>query len=220
MLRQMNINGSPCVGVFCKVSENIAVISPNLTKESISYIKETLSVEIIETGICGSSLIGPLTVLNSTGMLVTNFVYEHEIKKIEEKVNVTVVSDKFNAVGNNILANDKAALVHPQLSKKTVRIIEDVLAVEVAKGTIAGLKTVGSLAVATNKGILCHPKATEEEIEKIKSLFGIPVSIGTVNYGMPYIGTGLVANTKGAITGPDTTGIELGRIEEALGFID
>lgn len=220
MLRQMNINGSPCVGVFCKVSENIAVIPTNLTKENIGYIKETLGVDIIETGICGSSLIGPLTVLNSTGMLVTNFVYECEIKKIEEKINVTVVSDKFNAVGNNILANDKAALVHPQLSKKTVRIIEDVLAVEVAKGTIAGLKTVGSLAVATNKGILCHPKATEEEIEKIKSLFGIPVSIGTVNYGMPYIGTGLVANTKGAITGPDTTGIELGRIEEALGFID
>jgi translation initiation factor 6 len=220
MLRQMNINGNPCVGVFCKVSERVAVIPPNLTKENINCIKETLGVEIIETNICGSSLIGPLTVLNSNSMLVTNFVYEHEMKKIEEEVNVTVVSDRFNAVGNNILANDKAALVHPQLSKKTIRLIEDALAVEVTKGTIAGLKTVGSLAVATNKGILCHPKTTEDEIEKIKALFDIPVSIGTVNYGMPYIGTGLIANTKGAITGPDTTGIELGRIEEALGFID
>lgn len=34
------------------------------------------------------------------------------------------------------------------------------------------------------------------------------------------IGSGLVANSKGAIIGNLTTGIEMGRIEEALGFLD
>jgi len=220
MLRRMNITGTPCVGVFCKVSEKVAVVPSGLTKENIRCIKETLGVEIIETSICGSSLIGPLTVLNSNGMLVTDSVYDHEMKKIGEKINVAVIPEKFNAVGNNVLVNDKAALVHPGFSKKTIKTVEEILGVEVMKETIAGLKTVGSLAVATNKGILCHPKITEEETEKIEALFDIPVSIGTVNYGMPYIGTGLVANTKGGITGINTTGIELGRIEEALGFID
>jgi translation initiation factor 6 len=43
--------------------------------------------------------------------------------------------------------------------------------------------------------------------------------IGTVNHGDPMIGTGLVANSKGAIIGRNTTGIEMGRIEEALGFL-
>ena len=40
--------------------------------------------------------------------------------------------------------------------------------------------------------------------------------IGTINHGVPFIGSGLVANSKGALVGDLTTGIELGRIEEAL----
>ena len=216
MLKQMNINGNPCVGVFCKISEKIGIVPPNFSNKDIYCIRETFGVEIVETSICNSSLIGPLTALNSKGMLVTDFVNENEVKKLEEKININIVSEKFNAFGNNILLNDKSALVHPQFSKKTMQIIEDTFDIDVMKGTIAGLKTVGSVAVATNKGILCHPKATEEEIKEMEELFGIPVSIGTVNYGMPYIGTGLIANTKGAITGANTTGIELGRIEEAL----
>ena len=43
--------------------------------------------------------------------------------------------------------------------------------------------------------------------------------IGTVNHGSPVIGSGLIANSKGAIIGNQTTGIEMGRIEEALGFL-
>ena len=75
-------------------------------------------------------------------------------------------------------------------------------------------------AVVTNKGCLCHPKITEEEKQHLEDLFEVNVMIGTVNHGYPMIGSGLVANTKGAIIGNRTTGIEMGRIEEALGFLD
>jgi translation initiation factor 6 (eIF-6) len=34
------------------------------------------------------------------------------------------------------------------------------------------------------------------------------------------VGASVVANTKGAIAGSLSTGIELGRIEDALGFLD
>jgi len=47
----------------------------------------------------------------------------------------------------------------------------------------------------------------------------VPVNIGTINYGFPLVGSSLLANTKGYVAGLETTGIELGRIEEALGFI-
>lgn len=43
--------------------------------------------------------------------------------------------------------------------------------------------------------------------------------IGTVNHGFPMIGSGLVANDHGALIGRLTTGIEMGRIDEALGFL-
>ena len=61
-------------------------------------------------------------------------------------------------------------------------------------------------------------------IQKIKKwledIFDVKVMIGTVNHGVPLIGSGLVANTKGAIIGDLTTGIEMGRIEEALDFLE
>ena len=87
------------------------------------------------------------------------------------------------------------------------------------KGAISGIKTVGMAAVATNKGLLCHPKIKEKEKEKLETIFDVPVMIGTVCHGTPNIGAGVVANNHGAITGSHTTGIELGRIEEALELI-
>ncbi|HID27756.1 MAG TPA: translation initiation factor IF-6, partial [Methanosarcinales archaeon] len=35
----------------------------------------------------------------------------------------------------------------------------------------------------------------------------------------PLIGSALLANTNGYVVGSETTGYELGRIEDALGFI-
>jgi translation initiation factor 6 len=74
-------------------------------------------------------------------------------------------------------------------------------------------------AITTNKGVLCHPKITPKERTLLESVFDVPVSIGTVCHGMPYVGVGVVANSNGALTGTYTTGIELGRIEEALDLI-
>ena len=75
-------------------------------------------------------------------------------------------------------------------------------------------------AVVTNKGLLCHPKVEQDEKRQLEKIFNVSVMIGTVNHGVPLIGSGLVANTKGAVIGGLTTGIEMGRIEEALNFLD
>jgi translation initiation factor 6 len=121
-------------------------------------------------------------------------------------------------VGNNILANDKFALVHPELHKDTVKDIRDVLDVEVEKGRIASQKTVGAAGVVTNKGLLCHPHASKKELEILEERFGVSAKIGTANYGTPLVGACMIANSKGAVVGLSTTPIELGRIEEALGL--
>ena len=73
--------------------------------------------------------------------------------------------------------------------------------------------------IATNKGVLVHPKATQHEIGVIEDLFGLPVEIGTVNFGSPLVGSGLLANSNGYVAGLETTGPELGRIDDALGFL-
>lgn len=106
------------------------------------------------------------------------------------------------------------------MKKESINKMRDVFSVPVHRGTIAELNTVGMVAVVTNKGLLCHPKVTDEEKSILEKVFHVPVMIGTVNHGSPVIGSGLVANAKGALIGKFTTGIEMGRIEEALGFLE
>lgn len=220
MIRQLDINGNPYVGVYCKANEEIALVPLNLSDSDVKIIEEVLKVDVIKTSIGGHPIIGSLVAMNSNGAIVTDFAYESELKLLRERMNVAHIPHVLNAVGNNILVNDNAALIHPKFDKKTARLISDALGVEVEKGTIASLKTVGSSAIATKKGVLCHPKAKEDELKHLKDLFKVSVNIGTVNYGMPMIGAGVIGNSKGAITGTPSTGIELGRVEEALGFLD
>ena len=121
-------------------------------------------------------------------------------------------------MGNDILVNDVGGLIHPRIENETIKVIEEALHIPLEKGTIAGLENIGMAAVATNKGVLCHPKVSDEEKTVLETMFKVPVMIGTVNHGVPLIGSGLVANTKGAVVGSLTTGIEMGRIVEALQF--
>jgi translation initiation factor 6 len=74
--------------------------------------------------------------------------------------------------------------------------------------------------VVTNKGLLVHPKVTSSEREILEEIFELPVYIGTTNFGTQMLGSGLLANSKNYLAGSDTTGPELGRIEEALGFVE
>lgn len=219
MLKKINLAGSSYVGVFCRCSDSIAVVPTQTTGNWKDDISDALEVEAIETTLGGCMILGSLMCLNSRGAIIADIAVEEELAQLGEHVDVVRLDHPLNATGNNILANDSHALVHPDFSKKIVKFIEDHLGVEAEAGTIAGVKHVGSAAVATNKGILCHPYTTEEEKEALRDLFGLPVQIGTANYGTPLIGACLVANSNGAVVGDMTTGVELNRIEDALDLI-
>jgi translation initiation factor 6 len=87
------------------------------------------------------------------------------------------------------------------------------------KLTFGGIKTVGMAAVATNSGVLVHPRANTHEIELLERASNLPVGRGSVNMGSGLIGTGLLVNENGYLAGFETSGYELGRIEEVFGFI-
>jgi translation initiation factor 6 len=156
---------------------------------------------------------------NCTGFVVSKYAHPSEIEELREFGDVQPFPSLMNACGNIILANDTAAIVHPLLSDRAVAVIEATLRVDVQRSTIAGLNTVGMAGIATNKGVLVHPKVSDAEIAILEDVFGLPVDIGTVNFGSPLIGAGVLANSSGYLAGADTTGHELGRIEDALGFL-
>jgi translation initiation factor 6 len=221
MLERLDFNDNPNIGVYCRANDSTIFVPPLLPKKILKSIKKTLDVTPVPLSIAKATIIGSLMVMNSKGVMITEFADSKTITTIEQQqLKVEKVYEVINAAGNDILVNDHAALVHPLLKPKTIKAIEKTMDVPVTKGTIAGLPTVGMAAVVTNKGCLCHPKITEEEKQVLEQTFNVEVMIGTVNHGFPMIGSGLVANSNGAIIGNHTTGIEMGRIEEALGFLE
>lgn len=221
MFELLDFNENPNIGVYCRTNDSVVFVQKNLLKKVKEKISSALDVKLIELCVLDSTIIGSLIALNSKGAVVTNFADPETIDILENQgLNIYVIKDIINAAGNDILVNDRGALIHPNISVSSMEKIGDTLEVKVEKGTIASLKTTGMAAVVTNKGCICHPKVTELEKEKMEKLFGVKVMIGTINHGIPMVGSGLVANCKGAIIGNETTGIEMGRIEEALGFLD
>lgn len=219
-LEQLDIYGNPFIGVYCRANETHLLHPPGIEKRTVKRMADTLGVEPMRVTVGGSTLVGALLVMNSNGIVVSNMVDADELRGLKKEYNIVRSPERLNACGNNILCNDRAAVVHPGYTKRAVKRFGDALGVEVERGIIAGIKTVGSAAIAVNKGVLCHPKSTQDDLERLRGLFKVNVQIGTANYGSAMVGACMLANTKGAVVGTTSTGIELGRIEDALGYLD
>lgn len=218
-LELLNFHKNPFLGIFGKANDDWLIVARGIPKEALRRAKEALEVEVIETTIGDTSLIGSLLVLNSRGIVVSNIAYESEIKILKETgLEVAIAPGKENAIGNVALVNDNAALVDPNLDEETIEVLEDVLKVKVYKGTIGDSGLVGMSAVINKYGILCHPDLTDEEEKLLREIFGEEreINIGTVNRGTPFVGSGIIANSKGVIVGDKSTGVELMRIESTL----
>ncbi|MDI9610184.1 MAG: translation initiation factor IF-6 [Archaeoglobales archaeon] len=214
-MKLLAVHGNPLIGLYARVSENFAVVGV-FDEKLESSLRETLGVEVITTTISGSELVGAMIAMNSRGVVVSNSIMGKELEKLKSKVDVKVIDTPMTCVGNNFCLNDKGGISHPELASKTVEEISDFLGIEIAYGTIGGIKTVGMAGVITNKGGIVHPNATEWELKKIKKLMGVEPLKGTANFGNDMVGSSILANSKGYVVGRDTTGLELGIIDEAL----
>jgi translation initiation factor 6 len=192
-----------------------------IPKRKAQEIAEWLKTKLVYTPISGSALIGALTCANSNGMLLPNSVHDEELTEIRKAFDgvITIMETKKTAYGNLVLANDKGAVADPRIKPEVIKKIADTLGVEVLQTEIAGLPYVGSLATATNKGVLAHPLLKDEERKILEQALKVPVDVGTINCGIPYVGTGLLANSHSAVAGSMTTGPEMFIIGNAMDVV-
>ncbi len=219
----LGLFGSASIGVYSLTTENMALVPPQVSDSKVRKLEECLHVKVIRTTIGECSLIGALTSANSRGIAFPHYVTEEEIRTIKSAlpdINVAIMETRRTAYGNMVLVNDKGAISDPRLKQTDLANVSDALGVEVVPGEIAGLPYVGSLATATNKGVIAHPLLKEEEQKRLKDVLKVPVELGTINCGIPYVGTGLIANSHGATVGFVTTGPELFIIEDALDLVN
>ncbi len=216
-----SIVGSPSIGVYALATENIVLIPRMVPREKAQEYADWLKTKLLYTSIGGSILGGALACANSNGMLLPNYVRQEELAQIKSVFdgNVAIMETKKTAYGNLVLTSDKGAVVDPRFKENEITLISDALGVEVVRTEIAGLPYVGSLACATNKGVLAHPLLKDEERKTLESVFRVPVDVGTINCGVPYVGTGLLANSHAAVAGSMTTGPEMFIIGNALDVV-
>ncbi|MCX6650791.1 MAG: translation initiation factor IF-6 [Methanomassiliicoccales archaeon] len=218
MLRVSNYNGIEFVGVYAVANEFMALLPMDSDERFEQDVSTALTVKCSRGTIAATNLIGSLVALNSYGAAVANFTTDEEMKAFSG-LNVVRLEDRLNACGNNILVNDRGCLVNPEVDDRTVVALEKVFNVEVLRGAIAEQNTVGSVCKATNKGLICHPAATKADLQLLKDIFKLEPMITTLNYGSPYVGASIVANSKGGVVGMRSTPIEQGRVEDALDII-
>ncbi len=215
MLKKLRILKSDFIGVYCRVSERYAIVPTPIEDENAASFEELFGVSVIRTFVGNSPLVGALVAMNDSAIIVSRDFYPEDIGT-ESDLNIITLREKINAMGNNIVMNSKAAIVHRDFSKGAVRKISDSLGIEVIRATIGGIKTVGSVSVLTSRGMLVTPTISEEEQSFLSDLFGVQVRTGTANFGSIYVGTSVLANSRGIGVGEATTAIEIGRIDDTL----
>ena len=213
-------SGSPYLGVYLRVGETAAIVPPSTPSTLDGEVRRLFGVPLVRTTVMDAEIVGTLLAANSHGMVVGDEIDLGERARLETIAPVTVVRVRHNALGNNVLANDHGALVHPEFSDEAVRGIGAALNVPATRGTVAGLPTVGMAAVATNKGVVVHPRATESEIRHVEATLGVPVHKSTANFGIPVVGACVVANSRAFLVGKPTTPVELAHLAEGLQVFD
>src|SRR5919197_2647115 len=203
---------SPNIGLFIKANDRIILIPFGFAETKITKLTHYLQIgEKIFASIAGTRLIGPMTVMNNNGILLPSISSDEEIRVLRQAsgLNVERLKSKFTAVGNLISTNDNGALVSPLLNSEVNQQVRDVLGVPVNSIAVGGFIQTGSIVVATNIGAAIHPKATEEEIKIISESLQVQVEPATVNGGVPFLSSGIIANSKSVVVGSLTSGPEL-----------
>ena len=214
-----DIYKSPNIGLFVKANDSIIITPLGFAETKKNRLKEYLEVEEqVSTSIAGTRLIGAMTVMNNNGILVPPIASDEEIQILKEAtgLNVESLKSKFTAIGNLIATNDNGALVSPLFKGELDQQIRDVLGVPVHSITVGRFIQTGSMVVATNTGAAVHPKSTEEEIEVISEALQVQVEPLTINGGVPFLSSGIIANSKSVIVGSLTSGPELIMLSRAF----
>ncbi|HZX34144.1 MAG TPA: translation initiation factor IF-6 [archaeon] len=207
---------SPYVGIFCTVTDEIALVPyPALPKE-VKEIEKRLEVEIIRARIGNTSLLGVLSKGIGKKIAVSGIAEESEIKAIEKRGLEVMRLEGLTSTGNLLALNGFGGVASDLISEDGVKRLEKFFRVKFARKKVAESSLPGAALTVTNKGFIAHPNISAKEFSQLEKSFGVKGGATTANYGDFFVGNSVLANSKGVIAGRLTTGIELSKIDEAL----
>ena len=221
-IKMSSHDGDPNIGLYVVATDKF-VIAPD---ERIDGLDVLGCKNIVYTKVSETDFLGIFICANSKGILVPSVMSDvrldrlkEDMAKIDKNIKIARLEGSYTALGNLILCNDKFALISPLIAEHK-KLIESVLGVKVKVSILQNMDIVGSICAVTNKGFLMNFNAEKEDYEFVKEVFGVDGDIGSVNFGSPFIKSGVIVNSKGVIAGNQTSGPEITRIDEAFGFLE
>jgi translation initiation factor 6 len=149
-------------------------------------------------------------------LLAASTITKEEKNHLEKNGIHVHVMNEITAIGNLVCVQKNGGIISPLIPEKEKIAIEKFLGITLHVMNIASSELAGSCIIATEKGFLAHPRTTPEEMEALDSIFHTQGMTTTANYGDPFPGNSIIANTYGIVVGERTSGPELARIDEGL----
>jgi len=218
-MEKLSILGNDYVGAWVTATDKFFLIGNMASQGDERIIGKALGVDGIRAMVGGSGLIGIYVAANTKGILLPYGTEERELDAIRQALQglqVEIFHTSHNALKNNILANDKLAIINPNYDAAEEKKIADILDVETVRLSTGGFSTVGANNIMTNKGFVLNNRASDEEHRKVEEVFGKSVEQSTANRGAVSIGICTIANSNGLVVGQLTTGFEMARIAGSL----
>lgn len=208
------------VGLYAFANDKFCLISSMVPPTAEKDIAEVLKVPLIRTNLCGTALNGVFAAGNNKCLLLPQIVLDAELAHLDHhKIKYKIINTDHTALANNLVTNDEAALISPDLKNHQEDIKKALGVKKIEVFTLNEMSTIGSLMVIGHKSILISKFASDEETAFVEKFFGLPVTRGSVNLGSPFVSSGLVVNKHGFIVGERTGGPETVYLDEALGFL-
>lgn len=217
-IAKLDFQNNPNIGLFSFATDKFCLVNRFTDKRDVKLIKNALKVPVYQASFLGTGLIGIFTSGNSKGIVISDRIYKEEIEEVQRNFDVLVLETKHTAFGNLILANENGCIISDDLSKHR-KDIRDFLGVDTRIGTIGGMDLVGSLAVCNSSGCLTHKAITDKEKKLIEKILDVIVSPATINFGNPWVKSGILVNSNGLLMGNQTSGPEMGIASETFGFV-
>ncbi|HKZ49911.1 MAG TPA: translation initiation factor IF-6 [Candidatus Nanoarchaeia archaeon] len=219
-----DFHGDPNVGLHGLATDKFCLVGKTVTDKQAAELERKLKVPVIRATLYGMDLVGLFAVGNSSALIVPAITFEHELRPLRaalEKLGVklAVIKAEHTAFGNSILVNDKIAIASKLYDKETVKQIASALGVKVVQMDLARTSVPGSVGKINNQGGIFSPNLTEDDIKAVEKLLGFEIGLGTINLGNPFISSGVMANSFGFAVGTASSGFEITRVDESLGFL-
>ena len=213
-----DVYSGPNIGIFTSVNDKFVFIPNGFAKTKAENLARYLQTEYLMTPVANTRLLGILMVLNNHGILLPKTSSPDEIANLRKctDLNVKILDTKYNALGNLICVNDKGGVISPIIEKEFIKEIEDVLAIEVIQKKVAGFHQVGAVMEANNLGGIIHPEADEEDIKNFSNVLGVNLEPATINGGIPFVSSGMLANSNAVVVGNLTNGPEIMMLTRAF----